>query len=86
MSSQANYHLMNTSRENSGIYSCAIDCFVELCYYSIYPFLQNLAPHLIYFFQLIFRACQRYELHQSASTHNLRIIHELISREVRQPL
>lgn len=58
-------HLMNTVIQTPGVYSCAIDSFIELCYHVIFPYLQQLHPHLTSFCQVIHAASVRYQLHTS---------------------
>lgn len=80
------YHLRNTVRETPGIYSCAIDSFLELCYHSLYPYFKSLAPFSSYFLNLLFTSCQRYEITVSNATPNMSFIYDLLSWEVRQPV
>ena len=39
------YHLLNTYREIPLVYSCAIDSFIQLCFYNFYPLLTELYPN-----------------------------------------
>ena len=80
------YHLRNTVRETPGVYSCAIDSFLELCYYSFYLHLKDIAPHFTYFLDLVYVTCQRYETITSNAIPNMSFVYDLLSWEVRLPV
>ena len=80
------YHLMNTVRERPGVYSCAIDSFIELCFYNLYPVLANLYPHLTPFLLMIHDCCKKYSQHTLTAVPRIRFLYELLSIEVRQPI
>ena len=53
-------HLMNSALDFPGVYSCAIDSFIELVYYSLYNKLKELT-HLSPMIHRLFVSCQDYE-------------------------
>ena len=74
---------MNTVLEMPDVFSCAVDSFIELYYYAIFPLLKGISPNLTLFNDLIFSACQRYECHLPSDAQNMSVIYEIISYEVR---
>jgi len=80
------YHLLNTVRERPGVYSCAIDSFIEVCFYNLYPLLTDLYPHLTPFFLLIHDCCKKYSEHTRSAVPRIKFVYELLSIEVRQPI
>lgn len=70
-------YLINTVIQIPGMYSCAKDSFIELCYHVIFPYLHQLYPHLTSFCGIIHAASVRYQLHIS-EVPNIRYVYELI--------
>jgi len=77
---------MNTVCDTPSVYSCAIDSFIELCFYNLFPVLNNLFPYMTNFCHLIYDCSQKYKLHISAACPQMNIVYELLSIEVRQPI
>jgi len=86
LSNKKLYHLMNTVCDTPSVYSCAIDSFIELCFYNLFPVLNNLFPYMTNFCHLIYDCSQKYKLHISAACPQMNIVYELLSIEVRQPI
>ena len=80
------FHLLNTCRESPGVYSCAIDSFIELCFYNFYPLLTELYPNLTPFFLMIHDCCKKYSEHTLSAVPRINFVYELLSMEVRQPI
>ena len=81
------FHLENSVRSMNGVYSCAIDSFIEMIYHVLKPILDELNPHLGTFGTLLLETCARYQLssHQFRDrlSHNM---YAAFSRDVRQQL
>ena len=80
------YHFLNTCRDSPCVYSCAIDSFIELCFYIFYPLLTELYPNLTPFFLMIHDCCKKYSQHTQFAVPDISFIYELLSIEVRQPI
>lgn len=80
------YHLLNAVLKSPGIYSCAIDTFLELCYYVFYPYLKNIHPDMTHFCHKIYDACVKYDQHLSSNVTDLSLIYDLIAYNVRDPI
>ena len=52
-------HFMNSSRDHPGIYSCAIDAFLEVSHAVLYPLLLELDTG--YFLDCLYHSCDLYE-------------------------
>ena len=81
-------HLLNSVLKSSGVYSCAIDSFIELVYYILYPKLKEL-PELTHsiFLRIIFECCNVYEnLTRNHNQVSLNFNFDLLQIQVRDPI
>ena len=88
------FHLLNTCRNTSNVFSCAIDCFIELCFYAISPFFDRVTtvanPDTSctgFWNRLILSGCEKYKQHTQDLNSDLNsIIYEILAEEVRAPI
>jgi len=70
-----------------GVYSCAIDSFIEMTYHVLFPKLEQFESDLNPFNSMLVRACQRYrEISLHAQIYRNQPLQMLLSNEVRESI